>query len=162
MFDQNQLAQVQAWTSIVQAIAAVVIGAAAAGISIVSYRESQRSTKQNFDRELRTAWMLVDQVALSDGNLLRVAEAVMYPSASGESSIAKLQKKWFSYLMLNPLSVTYFGLQKGLLDEEVKQGFEYELMSMLRDPEVYALTQTGLYGEFGEECKRLRGRSLAR
>ena len=157
MFDQNQLTQIQAWTSIVQAIATVVIGAAAAGISVLSYRESNRSTNRNFDRELRNAWMLVDQVALSDGSLVRVAESVMYPTASGESSIEKLRKKWFSYLMLNPLSVTYSGIQEGILDEENKQGFEYELTSMLRDPEVYALTQTGQYGEFGEECRRLKG-----
>ena len=156
MFGTEQLAQIQGWTSLVQAVAAVVVGVAAASISILSYRETRRFTRRDYARELSNAWMQLDQVALSNSKLLRVADSVMHPTASRDVTTDQLQKRWFCYMMLNPLVVTYSGLQDGLLDAERRRGFESELSSLLQDPDLYAVTQSGLYHpSFAGECKRL-------
>jgi hypothetical protein len=127
VFDQSQLAQIQGWTSLVQAISAVVIGVAVAAISIVSYRETQRWSKRSFHQELSHAWMQIDQVALSSHELSRVAEAVMYPETPPDASLTDIQKKWFSYMMLNPLVITWSGLDDKVFSASDYPSFEREL-----------------------------------
>jgi len=106
--------------------------------------------------------MQVDGVALSNDDLLRVAESVMYPGTSPDVSVTDIQKRWFSYMMLNPLVVTWRGKGDKVFSEAEHPAFERELTSMLRDPVVFAVTQEGIYGDpsdrksFAYLCAQLR------
>jgi hypothetical protein len=148
--------QVQAVAAIAQSILAFVAIVGTVAVSIFVYYGTRRIARMQYEQSIRDAWVAVDTAALENDATLLIADSLMDPH-SEELPIERRRKRWLSYMMLNPLFATYSGLQEGLVNQETVKSLHTELGLILRDDDVYKITQSGIYPpSFAALCETLR------
>src|SRR4051812_3982980 len=74
-------------------------------IAVVAVLAGRTLAQYEQHRVMRQGWVEMDSLALSDPDLLQIAESVLNPGHV--SSTEQLQKKWFAYIVLNNLATWY-------------------------------------------------------
>ncbi len=125
-------------------------------LSVVAVVAGRRLARYEQHRVMRQGWVELDALALSDPNLLVIAESVMNPGGTG--SVESLQKKWFAYIALNNLATDYAFARHGHAADPgyVLALTEYHLSRLMLDDDVFALTQDGYEAEFAKLCRDIR------
>ena len=121
----------------------------------------ERISRLQYDHAIRDAWNALDTVALSDEELLGIADDLLPPKPDPDATTAarKRKRKWFSYLVLNALFIRFVAAKAGASpfgvtsDKMVKFHLEY----LLVHDDVYRLTQeAGYEDDFAELCRNAR------
>ncbi|MFF3398253.1 hypothetical protein ACFYW6_07040 [Streptomyces sp. NPDC002659] len=125
-------------------------------IAWLVHRLTRRIARIEHGRELKNAWIAVDNVVFGDEALLRIADQLTHAGTESDSMEVR-RKRWICLMLMNPLSTVFTGISEGLLDERATVILERELYVLVRDDMFFALSQEYTYEpEFAELCRRLR------
>lgn len=108
-------------------------------------------------RATRNSWMQVDQVALSDDKNLIFADQLFHPDAAANTDEAR--RRWIAYMALNPVVSEYIAVRENLTahPRETMEGCRAILKTLLRNEDVFAMTQSGAYiAPFAALCREVR------
>jgi hypothetical protein len=112
---------------------------------------------------LGSAWIDIDLAALSDDELLVVADNLMDP-ANVNDDIKSRKKRWFAYAVMNVVVARYKAAEDGILKpkDEVIGGCRALLKTLVMDDEVYEITQGHGYEPWmSAACREMREEHLA-
>lgn len=149
--------EIQAYSAIAQTIIAFFTLIVTAALTYLVYRGTKTIAGIEYSRSIRDAWLAVDSVALSNDELLNVADRLMDATTINDP-IELRRKRWLAFMVLN-IMISYFEGQKHefLKDEVAKAAFDRLLMPLIVDKDSFTLTQTKGYApDFSDYCKKLR------
>jgi hypothetical protein len=151
----ERLQTMAAFAQCILAVAAL-IGSVAVALH-VWYSQAQMTSRQ-INKATRDSWIAVDLAALSDDELLVVADNLMDP-ANLSDPIEKRKKRWFAYAVLNIIIERYDAAREGLIgpEEEIVAGCRQLLKTLMADDDVFAITQGHGYEKAHIElCRSVR------
>jgi hypothetical protein len=158
--DPQSVQNVAAIANVILALAALT-GSVAVAL-FVHYAQA-RSEQLSFFHSLGSAWIDIDLAALSDDELLVIADNLMDPSNANDD-IKSRKKRWFAYAVMNVVLARYKAAEDGILEpkEEVIAGCRALLKTLVMDDEIYEITQGHGYEPWmSDACRELRGANLA-
>jgi hypothetical protein len=158
--DSQTVQNVAAVANVILALAALT-GSVAVAL-FVHYAQS-RSEQLSFFHSLGSAWIDIDLAALSDDELLVVADNLMDPSTVHDD-IKSRKKRWFAYAVMNVVLARYKAAEDGILEpkEDVVAGCRALLKTLVADDEIYEITQGHGYEPWMEAaCREPREQHLA-
>ena len=159
--DSQGVQTMAAVANVVLALAAVVGSVA---VALYVHYAQQRAERLSYFHSLGQAWITVDIAALADEELLVTADNLMDPANIGETDMNRRRKRWFAYAVMNLVLARYKGAMDGILEpkEEVLAGCRGMLANLMRDDDIYAMTQGHGYEPWmSEVCSELRQEYLA-
>jgi hypothetical protein len=158
--DSQSVQNVAAVANVILALAALT-GSVAVAL-FVHYAQA-RSEQLSFFHSLGSAWIDIDLAALTDDELLVVADNLMDP-ANVHDDIKSRKKRWFAYAVMNVVLARYKAAEDGILEpkEEVVAGCRDMLKTLVADDEIYEITQGHGYEPWmSAACRELREQHLA-
>jgi hypothetical protein len=158
--DSQSVQNIAAVANVILALAALT-GSVAVAL-FVHYAQT-RSEQLSFFHSLGSAWIDIDLAALSDDELLVVADNLMDPSNVNDD-IKSRKKRWFAYAVMNVVLARYKAAEDGILEpkEEVVAGCRSLLKMLVMDDDVYEITQGHGYEPWmSAACRELREEHLA-
>jgi hypothetical protein len=159
--DSQGVQTIAAVANVILAMAAVVGSIA---VALYVHYSQQRAERLSYFHSLGQAWISVDLAALSDDQLLVTADNLMDPANIPEPSIERRRKRWFAYAVMNLVLARYKGAEDGILvpKEEVVAGCRNMLSTLMRDDDIYMMTQGHGYEPWMQEvCRELRQEYMA-
>jgi len=141
--------------AIAQAIVAFATLATTIVIAVLVYLGGRKFSRLQHDQALREAWNTLDTIVLTDNELLVIADELMPPKPTPNTSIPDRKRKWFTYLVLNAILARFLAMKADATP--LDHGVEFHLKYLLLNDDVYKLTQESGYEEpFANFCKKLR------
>jgi hypothetical protein len=149
---------IAAWAGVAQAVIALATLVVTVAVTVLVYVGTRAIARIEHDRGVREAWNAINAIAVSDPDLLEVAETLMPEPATGPRTAAEARRKWFAYMFLNVLSSTYSGAHRRFTRSrpEALATCAYHIGLLVRHDDVYALTQEGYSRAFAAFCKEIR------
>ncbi len=151
-----QIAQSSLNVAIIQTIVAIFTLVASVAVSVILYLGTRRIAIAEYRRSMRDGWASVNATALGDEQTLKIADLLLEPSLE-TIPIEERRRKWFSYMLLNPLATTYYGIQNGYVEPGTLARVERMVSVLMQNDEVYELIQRDIFEpEFTAFCRFLR------
>jgi hypothetical protein len=158
--DPQTVQNVAAVANVILALAALT-GSVAVAL-FVHYAQA-RSEQLSFFHSLGAAWIEIDLAALTDDELLVVADNLMDPTTVNDD-IKSRKKRWFAYAVMNVVLARYKAAEDGILEpkDEVIAGCRDMLKALVKDDEIYQITQGHGYEPWmSAVCRELRQDHIA-
>ncbi len=153
--------QVQVITAIAQAVLALATLIVSIALSLFVYFGARKLTKLQYMRSSFDAWMTLDTFLLANPHLIKMARKLERPDLEESRGEAIDQKRLLGFIILNPYVSYYYAIEHGLIDESFEQSIKTALSKIVRDEEVYRLTQEEIFAEgFARFCKDLKQAQL--
>lgn len=148
---------IQALAAIAQTVLALATFVVTVMLSLFAYFGTKQIAKIEYGRAIRDAWLTIDTTALSNDEMLKVADLLVDPNSTNDT-VEVRRKKWFAYLLLNPLLSGFEGNRKGFLEDKyVRNSLEQTLKPLMADDDIFSLTQgRGYPQDFARYCRKLR------
>jgi hypothetical protein len=125
-------------------------------IAYAVQRAGRNVVRMEQDRGIKDAWIEVDQVALANDDDLELLDAMIHPELRDQDRLAK-RKRWLTYMVLNPLEAAWSSAAAGNMPGGALASSEKTMAAMVRDPEVFELIESFVYGsDFQRRCSELR------
>jgi hypothetical protein len=149
--------EIQAYSAIAQTIIAFFTLIVTIALTYLVYRATKIIAAIEYSRSIRDAWLSVDSVALSNDEMLKIADKLMDPSTVNDS-IELRRKRWLAFMVFNIMVSNFEGKEHSFLkDEDSKAAFDKLLMPLIIDDDSFILTQTkGHPPKFSAYCKKMR------
>ena len=149
--------EVNSLTAIAQAVLSLAALIASIAVSVFVYYGTKRMTRIEFDRSIREWWNALDQLALSNDELLVVADKLFYPTATNET-IDQKRRKWFTFVILNALASSHTGYKQGLTGSsaDTLNIVKHHLRNLMKSEDVFLQSQSGYELSFMKLCKEIR------
>lgn len=146
----------QTVSGMAQAVIALAALIASIAIPFVMYQGQRRRETVEFIRSVREM-LTVDATALENPELLDIADQSLAPESRTRSQ-AERKKSWLGLMVLNIVYMDFRGAKQGFHAEAALQTLEMALRTMLRDDEMYQLTQSPAANDkaFREFCRGIR------
>ena len=135
-------------TAIAQTIIALAALIASISVPVVLYRGQKRRERLELIRALREMWVSIDAALIHDDRLLRIADEFLDPD-SRTLSPDQRAKKWLGYMTLNVVFMDYLCAKHGVHERDAMVSLKAHLSRLLRDPDIFALTQSSAAYEPG-------------
>ena len=150
------LEQLKDYSVVVEVVIAFLSLVVTAAVTVLVYRGTKAIAAIEYSRAMRDAWMMFDATALGSDAMLAAADELMDPGTRGDSMESR-RRRWLAFMVLNIQASTFDGHQKKLLkDEDARASYEQLLMPLVRNAEVYQLTQSRGYSPaFRKYCRDL-------
>jgi hypothetical protein len=150
---------------LIQTISAVAQSVLALGTFVLSYviwKASVRASRADFTRSMQDYWNTINSLALSDDELLRIADTLNGPNIASDS-IETRKRRWFSFFYINAFHTTFLAMESGLLERAYAlQTLEQLMVPILADDDFFRLTQErGYHSKFAEFCQQHRPNALS-
>jgi hypothetical protein len=154
--DPNRAAEVQAWAAIAQTVLSALTFAIGVVITYLLYRGTNRLTKLQLLRANFDAWMTIDTFFLGNEGLLPMV-GKLSSMKPGDDNAETQKKQIVCFLLLNPFYSYFYALKNGYVAAEMWGTFDGSLKPLLRDDDLFRLSQTEVFVEgFAAHCKELR------
>jgi hypothetical protein len=124
------------------------------------YRSTSRIARLDFSRSLRETWIGIDNLALSDTEILLAADSLL-TQRKGRDRTTFARKRWFILAYLNPIATAFQGVKEGIYagrqKDEMLAGVRSQLVVLLADEDAYWVTQNhGHEDSFQRFCTEIR------
>jgi hypothetical protein len=150
---QNLSTILQVLSAILQTLIAFFTLIATIVLTVFVYKGTKTIASIEHSRSIRDAWLTIDSIALSNNEMLVVADDLM-SNFKHTDEIDQKQKRWFALMVFNILISIFEGKEKQFLEnDDAKKAFDQLLVPMLSDEDVYNLTQNrGHPLDFSKYC----------
>jgi hypothetical protein len=103
-------------------------------VAIVVYKGSRLIGMLQIEREIRVAWMTVDQQALQCDEILECMDRLLHPG-DDDLAIETRRKRWICYMLRNPLENMYMSIEAGLVRDSERSlaSLKASLRPLVRD-----------------------------
>ena len=129
-------------------------------VAMFVYFGTKRIAKAQFAQTLSAAWIAYNTTILNDDKNIRLMNAMLDKQAPPETDLPR--KRWLGFLLLNPFAIAHSGIENKLIEPELLEQVRSALAGWLSDPEIYQLSQTGVYPPaFAKFCHELALRAVA-
>lgn len=129
---------------------------ATASIGFGAFLLSKTLSRVEFSRDLKSSWLQVDNLALSNPEALDALDALLHPEAV-DAPLEEKRKRWACYMLNNPLSTAVVGKKSGFMSDAMEAGTEEALSVLVADPMFYRLVQSYAYEpEYKKKCGDLK------
>lgn len=131
---------------------------ATVAIAVVVTVAARRSAILQTERDIRAAWISIDQAVLSDDSLLETIDRLLHPD-DATVSMETRRVRWSCYLIRNPLENMHLSAERGLVRDKQRtdHSVEESLRALVRnDTFYYLVTHYTNDIRFVELCRRLR------
>ncbi len=148
--------EINALAAVAQAVLALATLVISLAISWFVYRGTKRIAKAEHDRSIREWWNTLDTIALSNDEMLKVADELMNPLLATQSMDEK-RRRWFAFVVLNALSSSYVGAKTGMTQSsnDTIEIVKHHLRNLLSSDDIFKLTQYGYEKDFAVLCKEI-------
>jgi hypothetical protein len=154
---------VAAMAGVVQAIIGFVTLLSTIAVSVIVYVGTKRITRIEFDRSIREGWNSINTLAVSDASVLAIAESLMPQPGSEVRSSESARRKWFAFMLLNVLSSMHSAASRRFSPyrSDALETCRFHLSALVRNDDIYELTQVGYSRNFAEFCHEVRQQVLS-
>ena len=151
-------ADTDTWISLLQLIVATAGIVVTIWLALIVQRSAARLTQLEFSRALSDSWIHVDDVTLSDPELVRLAEKFHAPHETADPAFQK--KRLYLLVFLNPLQTAYQAARQGVFGRNSAKSIETikaQLAYVVKDDDAYWVTQNQGYDpDFAALCREAR------
>ncbi len=127
-------------------------------IAVTVRRASTLLARLQTERDLRAAWMNLDQWVMSEDERLKVADQLLHPQ-EGDTDIERRRHRWMCYLLRNPLEYAYMSAEADLVHDRARtiESVKASLSPLVKDDVFYSLVTTYTPApHFVALCQQLR------
>lgn len=146
------------WISLLQLVVSIAGVVITIWLALIVQRSAARLTKLELARAIRDTWLHVDDVTLSDPDLVRLVEQFQPPRETADPAFPK--KRLFLLVFLNPLQTTYQAAREGFFGPNGAKSIEAvksQLAHVVKDDDAYWVTQNQGYDpDFMALCREVR------
>lgn len=150
--------EISALAAVAQTLLALAALIGSVAVSMLVWYGTRRIAKLDYERSIREAWIAVDTAALSNDQMLVMADTLMDPKNENDD-LERRRRRWFAYTVLNAITSSYFGAKHNLTQSQkvTIEGCRQLLGPLLRHDEIFEITQGhGYEDEFSEFCREIR------
>lgn len=146
------------WISLLQLVVSIAGVVITVWLALIVQRSAARITQLEFARALSDSWIHVDDVTLSDPELVRLAEQFHAPRETADPAFQK--KRLYLLVFLNPLQTSYQAARQGIFGKDSEKSIETikeQLAYVVKDDDAYWVTQNQGYDPgFVALCREVR------
>ena len=151
-------ADTDTWISLLQLGVSIAGIAVTIWLALIVQRSAARITQLEFARALSDSWIHVDDVTLSDPDLVRLAALFHPPHETADPAFQK--KRLYLLVYLNPLQTAYQAARQGVFGQDGAKSIETikaQLAHVVKDDDAYWVTQNQGYDPaFVTLCREVR------
>src|SRR5262249_35201915 len=103
---------ISALATVAQAILALAALIGSIAMAAFVWNGTRRIAKLDYERSVREIWIAIDTVALSSDATLIMADNLM-DQRNRSDEIEQRRRRWFSYMILNAITSSFFGAKNG-------------------------------------------------